>query len=66
MAECKLFAGDPRGKKCGICQELLRVSDIIYEWDGRLFEVGCLVRYTTQQTSPPYSYQSPGADWQAP
>jgi hypothetical protein len=66
MADCKLFNGDPRGKKCGICGERLHVGDIIYEWDDRLYEVGCLVRYATQHASPPPFYQPPGADWKAP
>lgn len=63
MAACKLFAGDPRGRKCAICQEPLRVGDIIYDWDGRLCEIGCLVRYATQQASPPYAHPTPGANW---
>lgn len=66
MADYSLFVGDPRGKKCAGCQCFLLHCDIIYEWRGRLYMLGCFLDALTSIAPPdPVSYV-PGADWRAP
>jgi hypothetical protein len=66
MADYSLFVGDPRGKKCAGCQTLLFNTEIIYDWRGRLYTLGCFLDILTDIAPPdPVSYV-PGADWQAP
>lgn len=64
MSDCKLYSGELRGKKCGVCREPLRVGDIVYQWGEMFVEVGCLVRYASERLDPPSSYLI--HEWHAP
>lgn len=64
MADYKLYTGDVRGMKCHVCQEYLRSTEIIYEWRGRRYQLGCFLDVLTAMAPPdPYSYSAPGTDW---
>lgn len=67
MASYRLYDGDPRGKRCNGCQEPLRSTEIIYEWRGRLYALGCFLDVLTAIAPPDAVYYTPpGTDWQAP
>ena len=67
MADYALFTGDPRGRRCAACQKLLSCTEIIYEWRGRLYTLGCFLDILTAVApADPYFNPVPGADWQAP
>lgn len=67
MADYTLFVGDPRGRRCDGCQKPLLHTEIIYEWRGRFYALGCFLDILTALAPPdPIYYSPPGADWQAP
>lgn len=64
MAEYSLFTGDPRGRKCSGCQRFLMHTEIIYDWRGRLYHLGCLLDILTALAPPdPVCYSPPGDNW---
>jgi len=64
MASYSLFTGDPRNRRCNGCQQPLRCTEIIYEWRGRLYSLGCLLDVLTAiAPSDPIYYSPPGSNW---
>lgn len=64
MSDYQLFTGDPRGRKCEGCQKRLMHTEIIYEWRGRLYALGCLLDLLTSVApADPYVYSPPGDNW---
>jgi len=62
MPDWTWFAGEPKGR-CPGCSEPLRCADIMAEWRGRAYHVGCLLTTLAAFAPPPNPYHAAGTGW---